>query len=59
MSFKEDFRSFKGDCPLYSQKLKSLVTLTHKVLLKLFCTGCMQIYNSKEHSQLYYINIFS
>lgn len=58
MSFKADFRSFKGDYPLYSQKLKSLVTLIQKVLLKLFCTGWMQIYNSEEHGQLYYINIF-
>lgn len=57
MFVKGDFRSIKGHCPLCSQKLKSPVTLTHMVLLKLFSTGWMQIYNSKEHNQPYYISI--
>lgn len=44
MSVKGDFRSIKGHCPLCSQKLKSPVTLTHMVLLKLFSTdGCKYI----------------
>lgn len=33
------------------------VTLTRTVLLKLFCTRWLQIYNSKEYNQPYYISI--